>query len=457
MKLKKIIFSLLFIFFFSVSIFSQSVGGITTGANTYCDTINSGFISVTNYTGNVLYWMESTDGGVNWTNNSNTFNTQSYFNLKQSRCYRAVIQDGAFPPDTSTMSCITVYLPTVAGTISGGGNFCVNSGTGTLTLNGQIGNVSNWQYSTNGGSSWTTVTNTTSTLVYPNITQNTIYAAVVQNGPFCKVDTSSFANINISPMTVAGSLTYTGNDTVCYAINNNTISLTGNVGDINSWISSVDNGATWSVITNTTNVLSYSNLTVTTLFAPVVQSGACSSLTTTPVKITVYAPNPVNAGNDTTIMEGETITLNGSGLGSPSWSPSTGLGNPFTYTTSASPVITTNYVLTVTDIYSCANYDTVTVTVIPLVFDGTIVSVFTPNGDGINDAWYIEGIANYPENEVQVFNIYGNEVFSKKKYTGDWQGTYNGSPLPDGTYFYVLKVSESQKAIKGTVDILRNK
>lgn len=457
MKFKKIIFFLLFIFFFSAPIFSQSVGGITTGANTYCDTTKSGFISVTNYTGNVLYWMESTDGGLTWTNNANTFNTQSYFNLKQSRCYRAVIQDGAFPPDTSTMSCITIYLPTVPGTISGGGNFCVSSGTGTLTLNGQIGDVSNWQYSIDGGTSWTTVTNTTSTLVYPNITQNTIYSAVVQNSSFCKVDTSSFATFSISPMTVPGSLSYTGNDTVCYAINNNSISLTGNVGDVNSWISSIDNGTTWSTITNTASVLAYSNLTVTTLFAPIVQSGACASMTTTPVKITVYAPNPVNAGNDTTIMEGQTITLNGTGLGSPSWSPSTGLSNPFTYTTSATPLVTTDYVLTVTDIYSCANYDTVTVTVIPQVFDGAIASVFTPNGDGVNDTWYIEGIANYPENEVQVFNIYGNEVFTKKNYTGDWQGTYNGSPLPDGTYFYVLKVSESQKVIKGTIDILRNK
>ncbi len=457
MGLKKITLSFLFVLLFFSRFFAQSVGGITTGANTYCDTFNSGFISVTNYTGNVLYWMESTNGGASWTNNANTFNTQSYFNLKQSRCYRAVIQQGAFPPDTSTMSCITIYLPTVAGTISGGGSYCVSTGAGSLTLNGQVGNVLNWQYSTNGGTSWTSVTNTTSTLSYTNITQNTIYSAVVQNSSFCKKDTSSFATFSISPMTAGGSIGYTGNDTVCYAINSNTLALTGNIGNVNSWLASTDNGATWSVVSNTTNILANSGLTVTTLFSTEVQSGACPSVTTTPVKITVYAPNPVNAGNDTTINQGQSVTLNGIGLGSPSWSPITGLSTPYSYTTVATPDITTTYVLTVNDIYSCSNYDTVLVTVIPLVFEGTIATVFTPNGDGINDTWYIEGISSYPDNEVQVFNIYGNEVFSKKKYTGDWQGTYNGSPLPDGTYYYVLKVSESQKAIKGSLDILRNK
>lgn len=454
---KKITLCLLLIIVSCTRFFSQSVGGITTGANTYCDTMNSGFISVTGYTGNILHWIESTDGGATWINNTNTFNTQSYFNLKQSRCYRAIVQNGAFPPDTSSMSCITIYLPTVPGTIVGGGNYCVSTGSGTLTLNGQNGNVLNWMYSTNGGSSWTNVANTTSTLTYTNITQNTDYAVVVQNGPFCKIDTTSYASFSISPPTVGGSLSYTGNDTVCYAINNNTLSLTGNVGNINSWLYSIDNGSTWSAITNTTNTLAYTSLTITTLFAAQVQSGVCPTVTTTPVKITVYAPNPVDAGDDTTIMEGQTITLNGSGLGSPSWSPTNGLSNPFTYTTNASPNVTTSYVLTVNDIYACSNYDTVTVTVIPLIFEGTVTSVFTPNGDGINDNWYISGIENYPENEVKVFNIYGNEVFTKKNYTNDWQGTYNGAPLPDGTYFYVLKISSSQKEIKGSLDILRNK
>jgi gliding motility-associated-like protein len=56
-----------------------------------------------------------------------------------------------------------------------------------------------------------------------------------------------------------------------------------------------------------------------------------------------------------------------------------------------------------------------------------------------------------------VYNIYGNLVFTKKGYTNDWQGTYNGSALPDGTYFYVLRFDDSDIIIKGALDILKNK
>lgn len=457
MQIKKnTIFLFLFLNLFS-RLFSQSIGGIASGGATYCDTINSGFVSITGYNGNVVNWIESTDGGVNWINNTNTFTSQSYFNLKQSTCYRAIVKDGAFPPDTSTMVCITIYLPTIGGTITGGGAFCNSAASGTLNLSGNVGNVLNWQYSTNGGSTWTVISNTNTALSYTTITQNTLFAAVVQNSSFCKIDTSSVAGFTISPFTVSGSISLGGNDTVCYGINSNTLLLSGNVGQITSWIYSDDNGTTWNYTTNNTNMYSYSGLTQTTSYAAIIQSGVCPTMTATPVKITVFAPNPVNAGSDISINQGESTILNGTGLGSPAWSPTISLANPTSYTTSATPDITTAYVLSVTDIYSCVNYDTVIVTVIPLVFNGVISTVFTPNGDGINDTWYIENISSYPDNEVQVFNIYGNEVYSKKKYTGDWAGTYNGLPLPDGTYYFVLKVNQTQKPIKGSIDILRNK
>lgn len=457
MQIKKNTISLLLFLFLFGRLLSQSVGGIASGGATYCDTINSGFVSITGYNGNVVNWIESTDGGTTWINNTNTFTSQSYFNLKQSTCYRAIVKDGAFPPDTSTIVCVTIYIPTQGGIVSGGGSFCNSAASGTLNLTGNIGNVLNWQYSTNGGSTWSVITNTNTSLSYSTITQNTMYAAVVQNSSFCKIDTSSAAVFNIDPLTVSGTISLGGNDTVCYGINSNTLALSGNVGLINAWIYSEDNGVTWNYTVNNTTMYSYSGLIQTTSYAVIVQSGVCPTMTATPVKITVYAPNPVDAGPDVSINQGESTALNGTGLGSPAWTPTLGLLDPVSYTTTATPDITTSYVLTVTDVYSCVNYDTVLVTVIPLVFEGEISSVFTPNGDGINDTWYIENISGYPDNEVQVYNIYGNEVFSKKKYTGDWTGTYNGSPLPDGTYYYILKVNQTQKPIKGSIDILRNK
>jgi len=88
---------------------------------------------------------------------------------------------------------------------------------------------------------------------------------------------------------------------------------------------------------------------------------------------------------------------------------------------------------------------------------GRVSNLFTPKVEGIIDTWYIHDIQNYPENEVFVYNIYGNEVYSGKKYANDWQGTFNGSPLPDGTYYYVIKFDGYDTVIKGSVDILKSK
>ncbi len=74
-----------------------------------------------------------------------------------------------------------------------------------------------------------------------------------------------------------------------------------------------------------------------------------------------------------------------------------------------------------------------------------IYNAISPNGDGKNDGFYIRGIENYPENEVVVFNRWGNEVYRKKGYRNDeaWQGLWNGMAVPDGTYFYCIYLNDS--------------
>jgi gliding motility-associated-like protein len=455
MYLKKLILLSICLWLTSNKLTAQSIGGIASGSASYCDTINSGFVSISGYVGNVTTWQFSVDGGANWANNFNSFTTQSYFGLKQSTCYRAIVQNGSFPPDTSTIVCITIYTPTKGGLINGGGTFCFATGAGTLNLLGSIGNVINWQSSTNNGSSWTVITNTTTSLSYTNITQNTLYMATVQNGSFCKVDTSSVASFTINPLSNAGTISYTGNDTICYNANNGTLNLTGYVGNVVNWISSINNGTSWSVISNPSNSLIYSGLTQTTWYKAIVQSANCPADTSTYQAINVLLPFTVSAGNDTTISLGQSITLNGSGSGSPLWSSTSNLSNATIFNPTTSPLFTSTYILSVTDINSCINADTVVVTVIVVSTDISISTVFSPNGDGINDNWFIKNISIYPENEVTVFNIYGNEVFHKKGYNNDWQGTYNGNSLPDGTYFYIVKTDGISVSLKGSLDILR--
>ena len=86
-------------------------------------------------------------------------------------------------------------------------------------------------------------------------------------------------------------------------------------------------------------------------------------------------------------------------------------------------------------------------------------SGFTPNGDGKNDVWRIKWIdlEYYQDNEVYIFNRWGQEVWSAKGYNNRdvlWEGHHeNGNSLPDGTYFYL--VNSRGEEYKGYVELTR--
>ncbi|MFT4740188.1 MAG: gliding motility-associated-like protein/uncharacterized repeat protein (TIGR01451 family), partial [Marivirga sp.] len=93
-----------------------------------------------------------------------------------------------------------------------------------------------------------------------------------------------------------------------------------------------------------------------------------------------------------------------------------------------------------------------------------VTSGFSPNGDGNNDVWQIKGIENYPENNVKVFNRWGNEVFSVKGYNNTnngWTGevksslVLSGTDVPDGTYFYLIDLGDGSKPLTGHITIKR--
>ena len=80
------------------------------------------------------------------------------------------------------------------------------------------------------------------------------------------------------------------------------------------------------------------------------------------------------------------------------------------------------------------------------------------NGDGINDRWLITNGNCLSKATAQVFNRYGGKVFESNDYKNTWEGTYEGKPLPDGTYYYVLSyilLNGKTVYLKGNVTILR--
>jgi large repetitive protein len=83
-------------------------------------------------------------------------------------------------------------------------------------------------------------------------------------------------------------------------------------------------------------------------------------------------------------------------------------------------------------------------------------NILTPNGDGKNDYWLVKDIQSYPQNTVNVFDKAGRVVFSKHGYKNEWDGTLNGSPLAEGTYYFVVDLGPNLRKFKGYISILRN-
>ena len=104
------------------------------------------------------------------------------------------------------------------------------------------------------------------------------------------------------------------------------------------------------------------------------------------------------------------------------------------------------------DNWNAASDVSQTVTTLP-TFDN-ITSLFTPNNDGMNDYWYIPDLLKYGDLQVTVYNRYGQAVYRSDSYKNDWDGTWNGNPLPSATYYYIIKSSE-KGVIKGVVNIVR--
>jgi gliding motility-associated-like protein len=80
---------------------------------------------------------------------------------------------------------------------------------------------------------------------------------------------------------------------------------------------------------------------------------------------------------------------------------------------------------------------------------------FTPNGDGFNDTWKIDGLSPALErNEVLVFDARGMLAYRMQNYRAQWDGRdVNGTVLPDGDYFWVFKAANG--AMKGNVNLRR--
>ena len=169
--------------------------------------------------------------------------------------------------------------------------------------------------------------------------------------------------------------------------------------------------------------------------------------------INVYSFN-VDAGPDVSISAGTSIALNGATTAAfYYWQPSFLVSDSSVLTPWVSPVGTTVYTLVGVD-NGCTISDQVTVTVSD---EFLIPSSFSPNGDGVNDTWVINGIEKYPDCQLVIYNRWGQEVFQATGYSTAkaWKGTNKQGELVEGVFYYILDFKNELPIQKGSITLIR--
>lgn len=190
-------------------------------------------------------------------------------------------------------------------------------------------------------------------------------------------------------------------------------------------------------------------------------TGGCTSQAIIFV-VTANASPIITASNDITMCVSDTANLSVAGCPSCNyvWSPAPTFGSQFSSFAQTSPGSTTTYTIVATDPGTgCIGTDFTNVNINssgncgsfpPSSSTVTTYTGITPNGDGHNDGWVIDGIDSLYSARVAIYNRWGKEIWTSTGYNNStviWKGLdQNGNELPDGTYYYILLIGDFTKS-----------
>jgi gliding motility-associated-like protein len=167
--------------------------------------------------------------------------------------------------------------------------------------------------------------------------------------------------------------------------------------------------------------------------------------------------NITTDGGKITLSKGETLTLRASGGTTYNWVNAPGIiGARNSDVLTIRPEATTTYTVEVISASGCSVTKSITITVNEdfVVVKGT--NLLTPNGDGKNDRFIIRNIDMYPNNTVRIYDRAGRLLFSKVNYKDEFDGTFQGSPLAEDTYYYIVDFGPTKLKLKGFITIVRD-
>jgi gliding motility-associated-like protein len=172
--------------------------------------------------------------------------------------------------------------------------------------------------------------------------------------------------------------------------------------------------------------------------------GGCISLITN-LTLTVF--NKPDLGPPKGLCFGDTVLLNPGAFNSYLWQD--GSTSPtYTVTNAGTYWVRVGYPT------GCMVADTMVVKLIGCL-PAKIPNTFTPNGDGVNDTWLIDGLQGYTNCEVFIYNRWGQLVFKSTGYSKPWDGRYNNKNVPFGTYYYVIDLKNNTPRVSGNVTVIR--
>jgi gliding motility-associated-like protein len=301
-------------------------------------------------------------------------------------------------------------------------------------------------------------------------------ATVTLTGTISKgtaTETVSFTLIVLESPNQAPTLAVVADQTLCFTTNTQTIVLSGITAGpesgqlttlgLNSSNSDLLNGL---AVNSTTGEITYIPINgaggTTTITVTVKDNGGTANGGTDTFSRTfTITINPlpavrINSDLGTVISKGLTAQLTASGGISYSWSAAAGIiSGQQTATLTVRPAVTTTYTVTTTNSTGCTSTQSITLNVAEDYKALDIPNILSPNGDGKNDKLVIKNLDMYPNNTLKIFDRSGRQVYTKQNYTNDWDGTSQGSPLTEETYYYIVDFGPGLGQLKGFVSIVR--
>ena len=347
-------------------------------------------------------------------------------------------------PQTSSLTLTVNPLPTAA--VAGSVDVCLNDAAPQLTFTGQDATAPyTINYTLNGVPQTAVVTSgNTATIDVPTETAGTytfeLNDVTESSSVACSQTQSGSATVVVNPLPIV----YAGEDIIICEPGGGTpsdIILTGSGASTYVWDNSVVDGTSFTPPTGTTiytvvgtdvnGCIGSDQISVTALNLPVAIGLPSDTIGNIPMTVdftnnsqyaSIYAWNYQDGNTDSTLS-----AIN--------------VSNTFTVPGDYEVILTASNGI-------CVDVDTIIVHVLPPMVV-TPPNVFTPNGDGINEEYFVNVL--YGESfEAEIINRWGNYITTLNSLNQGWDGKVDGEPLGDGVYFIKFVATDySGKQIDG--------